>query len=228
MEEMQILMGELNELNGSLEGRDINTIGIIELRRLRKDFEALHDLNLELQERVRFDRSIDVEELRNTLNLGDQLWEGVGNALKPVIEVLRGKAALAMAKTKERRAIIDSQTKNRQTLDSLRTTLESTRSLMALNHDENAKSVYDSVIAGIEGNIKSLEELDASYAAQIERLDHEIDILRFGGSLEELKELEEETTGLTEEQERQLTREKEAPAPAETSEEHHEAPEEVL
>ena len=61
MEEMQILMGELNELNGSLEGRDINTIGIIELRRLRKDFEALHDLNLELQERVRFDRSIETK-----------------------------------------------------------------------------------------------------------------------------------------------------------------------
>ena len=225
MEEMQILNGEYEELRARLEGRNLEEVGIIELRRIRHDYEALHELNLDLQERVRFDRTKDTVEVFETLRLGDELWTNVGEALKPIMEMLRTKAAMAMERTRQRRELIENQRRNRTTLDSLRANLETTRSLLGLNHDEAAQNIYNSIIEGLEANVRALEELDQSYNTRIQLLEQEIETLRFGGRLEELRELDRETEGLSEEQER-LERERNRVIEEDREEEHDENREE--
>ena len=207
MDEMKILKGEYEELKKSLEGKDLEELGIIELRRLRYEYEALHELNLDLQERIRFDRTKDTVEVYETLKLGEELWFNVGEELKPIMNVLRAKAAMAMERTKQRRELIENQTKNKVTLDSLKANLETTKSLLNMNQDVSAQSTYKTIVEGLEANVKALEELDKSYDARIKNLEEDIDILRHGGKLVELEELEKETTGLSEEEEKKLTNE---------------------
>ena len=207
MEEMQILRQNLEDLNNSIRGRDISQIGIIELRRLKGEYEALHQLNLELQDRLRYDRSVSIADLRKALNLGDELWEGVRVALSPIQSTLKSKVALVFEKRREINRLRDERTRNHQVMENLRSQLEMTRNIMTRLTDPVALESYEGMIATFNTNIEQLELLDGSYEDQITKLIGEETVLRLGGTFTDLSEIEELSSGITEEESLKLERE---------------------
>ena len=206
MEEMAILENELTEIKEKIDGRNIEEIGVIELRRIRHDLEALHNLNLDLQERSRLTPAseLDTEDLRTILNKGDKLYFDVGDTLRPIVETLKVKSALGMSKVNERRELISNKQRNLEIISSLRTELESLRSTASRVTDDSVKTTLEGFIQNRESEIKTLEEVDKGYDESIERLDQEIDIIRFGGFVEELEHVNEESKPLSEDEERDL------------------------
>ena len=207
MEEMEILRNNLEELNNSLGGRSLAEVGVIELRRLKGDYEALHELNIELQERLRRTDSVSLSELRNALNLGEEIWEGVRIALSPLEETLRSKVSLVFEKRKQIDRLKDERERNRTLLESTRNQLELTRNAMTRITDSAILESYENSVSLLNTVITNLEELDDNYADQIDRLYAEESVLRLGGTFTDLDEIEALSSGITKEEEAVLTRE---------------------
>ena len=203
MEEMAILENELKELKEKLDGRDINEIGVIELRTLRHDLEALHGLNLDLQERSVTNKQngdIDIVQLRQILNDGEKLYDDNAQVLRTVVETIKTKAALGMGKVNERRNLLNAQTEIRNMINEKNAEIESKRNRASLDFlDQNIKDVLNNDITNTEEEVKRLEQLVSDYDNKIAVLNEEIDVIRFGGKVKDLTTVEEESKALTEE-----------------------------
>ncbi len=201
-EEMDILKGDFNtELENILKNRNIEELGIVELRRLKFEYIAVHEENLGLQERARLDAAnIDVEELRNLLNAGDELYESNRVALVSIQEVLNQKVALAKQNMRERREIREQQRTNKKVIDSFRSRLNDMEKTIVPFLNQDNRQVIETAMEDLKNNIKSLEELDKQYSEKISHLDDVIDKLAHGGKIEELEVTEEEVKGLSEEE----------------------------
>ena len=204
MEDFQNLKNEFEALKNSLSGRNIDEIGIIELRRIKGDLERLHARNLEVQENLRFDRTIDTADLVSILNDGDKLYDEMANLLRPVSETVKAKATLGMSKVRTRRDLVNARTRNQELINMFTSNLERVKELSKNISDETVKKLYDQNITNLQENINRLSEVDAYYAGLIANLDKEIEILRFGGKVPELENIEEETKGISKEEEEAL------------------------
>ena len=191
MEDFQNLKNEFEALKNSLSGRNIDEIGIIELRRIKGDLERLHARNLEIQENLRFDRTIDTADLVSILNDGDKLYDEMANLLRPVSETVKAKATLGMSKVRTRRDLVNARTRNQELINMFTSNLERVKELSKNISDETVKKLYDQNITNLQENINRLSEVDAYYAGLIANLDKEIEILRFGGKVPELENIEE-------------------------------------
>ena len=200
-EEMDILINDFNaELEKILNGKDVSELGIIDLRRLKHEYEAVHGLNLDLQERARNDSNVDTEELRNILNVGDQLYESNRLALVNIQDILSAKAALGRARLEERRTVTQDKSNNLKVIETFRETLREMRSKYESANSEAAKSVYRDNITSLEKSIEELEKLDKSYDDRLIAIENDISAIRYGGELKDLKEIQEQTSGLSEEE----------------------------
>jgi len=231
MEEMQILYKQFKELNESLAGRNLAEVGILELKKLKGDYEALHKLNYDLQERT-VKNQADIEQIRRVLNDGDKLSEELGEQLAPIVEMLNKKVALVSAKMKMRNQIYDTEglnanlrraeiqmednlTRNEDTLNKLRDSLNSAREAMELTDNPVVKSSYQNIVYALESEIMAVEGIDEnywdtmgsiyqSYDETMERLNNEINVLRLGGVVPELAEIDEQAKGINEEEQKRL------------------------
>lgn len=234
MEEMERLQNQLKELNESLSEKNLEEIGIIELKKIKGDYEALHASNLELQNRL-VSGGYEPLEVRDALNLGETLWGEVGEALIPINDMLNKKVALVTAKIKARNEIFDSEnihtdlekiekdieensSKNLEVLNSLRETLRLTTEAMNVASDDAIKENYRNIIGVLNSQISDIEQINGNYVKtmddtyikyenKLEKLNSEIEVLRLGGSIGELNEINEETKGIDEEEERKLREE---------------------
>ena len=200
-EEMNILINDFNrELENILNGRNINELGIIDLRRLKHEYETVHELNLDLQERARQSTDVDTEELRNLLTTGDELYESNRVSLVNIQEVLNAKTAIGRSKLRERREVTESKRRNLDAISKLRASLDQLRGQFNNNTSAEIRAVYEGIITNFENNIRELEELDKSYDDRLAAIENDLAAIRFGGPLSELENLQEATTGLTQEQ----------------------------
>ena len=206
MEEFQKIKDEFEALKESLADRDIREIGVIELRKIKGDLERLHSRNLEVQERVRFDRDIDTVEALGVLNEGNRLYDDMAELLRPVSETVASKAALGLSKVRTRRELVNARKRNQELIKMFEADLTRVKDLEASVSDENIKRLYGQNIISLQDNINRLNEVDAYYAGLISNLDKEIEVIRFGGKVPEFDELEEETRGITEEEKEELER----------------------
>lgn len=206
MEEFQNIKNEFEALKASLADRNIDEIGIIELRRIKGDLERLHSRNLEVQERVRFDRTIDTVEVFEVLNQGNVLYDEIAELLRPVSENVRAKAVLGMSKVRARRDLVNARNRNQELINMFNSDLTRMQESLTSVTDETIKGLYNQNIVGIQENINRLNEVDAYYAGLISNLDSEIETLRLGGKVPEFENIEEETRGITSDEEEELRR----------------------
>ena len=101
MNEMENLYEEFKSLRDEVLSKNYDVEGAFELRRYRRRFTDLHRRNLELQSKMR-ESDVDVEELRQVLNLGDRMWYELGEILKPMDKVIDIKMALGKQMADER------------------------------------------------------------------------------------------------------------------------------
>ena len=118
MKEMETLYEDFNKLRDEVLSKNYDVEGAFELRRYRRRFENLHRQNLELQSKIR-ESDVDVEELRQVLNLGDRMWYELGEVLKPMDQVIDIKMTLAHQMSDERKAIKDQIEKQQKLLKTL-------------------------------------------------------------------------------------------------------------
>ena len=206
MEEFQNLKNEFEALRNSLMDRNIEEIGLIELRRIKGDLERLHSRNIELQENLRFDRTIDTYDLMRVLNEGNTLYDEMANLLRPVSETVSVKAALGMSKVRTRRDLVNARSRNQELINMFTSNIETANETLRTVTDENVKNLYNQNISNLQENINRLNEVDAYYAGLISNLDKDIETIRFGGKVVEIEESKDETRGITKEEEEELKR----------------------
>ena len=199
-EEMDVLINNFNtELNNILRGRKIEELGFIDLRRLKHEYTALHQLNLDLQDRARKDSEFDTEALRQLLNAGDELYEDNRVSLVDIQNQLNAKMSLATARIDEKREIEFNKARNKEALEGFRKALDAAK--RNLNRaDSYAQIAYQSVVEQLETSIKQLEDLDNKYDERLKQIEEEMDILKNGGMLPKLEEIQKQTEGITKEE----------------------------
>ena len=213
MNEMETLYDEYKRLRDELNGRALDEIGAFELRNYRRRFESLHRRNLELQESTR--RSdVDMEELRQVLNLGDRMWNELGETLKPVVEVIDIKMALGKEVAEERRRAKELREENAKTLKTLVNQNKRFKKTVNSISDPEAKAIFEDKLKVDEETIQRLKDLDELYARRIKELGERLRVIALGGKVPELESTRKDTEGLSEEE----AREREAQAQAEADE----------
>ena len=103
MNDMEALYEEFRNLRESVEGLNLDEVGMFRLREYRNRFERLQRRDHELQSAARVNTAIDNEECRQILNLGDRMWEELGRTLMPVVELIDVKMTLGREVAIERR-----------------------------------------------------------------------------------------------------------------------------
>ena len=213
MNEMEALYDEYRRLRDELNGRTLDEIGAFELRNYRRRFESLHRRNLELQDSTR--RSdVDIEELRQVLNLGDRMWNELGETLKPVIEVIDIKMALGKEVAEERRRAKELREENAKTLKTLVNQNKRFKKTVNSISDPEARAIFEDKLKVDEETIQRLKDLDELYARRIKELGERLRVIALGGKVPELESTRKDTEGLSEEE----AREREAQAQAEADE----------
>ena len=120
MEKLKIMAQEIYD---SYHDRNLDEIGIIELRKIKKDYEALHHLNTELKNKCRFDTSMDTADYDELSEESSKLWTMVQRELPAINEMLNKKSNAAIQRVNERREITNNLTRNTAKLESIKALL---------------------------------------------------------------------------------------------------------
>ena len=187
-EQLDKLRSRYDEIMARLNGRELDEIGIIELRKIKSDFEQLHKGALTFSESIRFNRDIDTVLAMELLNESDRLYEDIRLGMIPPTEKLKEKVALAWELIERKRTIesnikgLESLIEQRQKeLDRLRKELESIT-------DPTVKANYEKMIADMEEEINLYKEAIKAYNEELENIDRLMELLRNGGPYKDLLE----------------------------------------
>ena len=185
MNEINSLKEIAQEIVDSYEGKNIDELGIVELSRLKRDYRALHKLNLDLKNRSRFDENVDTADYDDISLESENLWTLVQKELPLIEDVLSRKAQLAMGKTTRRRDVMANKARNLSSLKKIADVLADLQASEKNAGSTELKAVYASPINALKSAVQEMMDYDRKCDDEIKQLGEEIEILRMGGNIPE-------------------------------------------
>ena len=176
MNEINSLKEIAQEIVDSYEGKNIDDLGIVELSRLKRDYRALHKLNLELKNKSRFDENVDTADYDDISLESENLWTLVQKELPLIEDVLSRKAQLAMGKTTRRRDVMANKARNLSSIKKIGDVLADLQAAEKNAGSNELKSVYASPVNALKTALKEMLDYDKKCDDEIEELGKEIDI----------------------------------------------------
>ena len=209
MNEMENLYEEFRKLRDEVLSKNYEVEGAFELRKYKRRFLDFHRKNLELQEKMR-SSDVDMEELRQVLNLGDRMWYELGEVLNPMNNVIDAKMSLAKQMADERIHIETLLEENLATLKTLENRLKRDKKKSEAASDPNLKAILDEKIQEDEEYIQRLKDLNDTYRKRYKELGEIMMMATVkGGIIPSLKDTLDDTDGLTDEEADKKTKEME-------------------
>ncbi len=205
MNEMESLYDEYKRLRDELSEKNLDEVGVFELRNYRRRFESLHRRNLELQRNSRLSLDVDEEELRQVLNLGDRMWRELGDTIAPVVEVINIKMAFVKQISDERLHIKSLKEENLRTLKTLMNQNRKFKKTVEGMTDPGLRAIFEDKLKVDEETIQKLKDLDKSYESKITELSEKLKTIALGGILSELESTKKDSEGLSREEAEKLT-----------------------
>ncbi len=207
MNEINSLKEIAQEIVDSYEGKVIDDLGIVELNRLKRDYRALHKLNLDLKNRMRFDEAVDTADYDIISQASEELWTLVQKELPVIEDVLSRKAQLAMAKTTRRRDVMANRARNLGAIKKIGDVVADLQASELNAGSPEVKAIYATPLATLKTTLEEMMSFDRKCDAEIKQLSDEIEILRMGGSIpeyERVKAHDEEVQAQVDEEKRAI------------------------
>lgn len=194
--ETRTLMGEYDEILRRLEGRELSEIGLEELNAIRADLVDAHNLNQELQNRNRYNQNIDINELRNTLVRGEEIWQGVGTQIASIDREIETKNNLLNNYNDELDSTRENIQKQEQLIEDLRKQISQLEEIIGRTTDPSVLESYRKSLEALRKSLQDQEELLNQLKELLNETNAKIDKINKGGKIDSRSEqstTEEET-----------------------------------